>query len=231
MRALLLAAGFGTRLRPITDHIPKCMVPIRGKPLLGYWLDMLLTSGVESVLINTHYLPGAVREYVAQSPWRAAVDLVHEEHLLGTGGTVLQNRAYLESGPFIVAHADNLTRFDVEAFFMAHARRPSDAPITMMTFDTDVPESCGIVELDGRGVVTDFHEKVANPPGRRANAAVYIFEPCVIGHLATLGKRVIDISTELLPSYLGRIQTFHNADYHRDIGTPQALALAEMEFQ
>lgn len=230
MKALLLAAGLGTRLRPITDHVPKCLVPIHGKPLLEYWLDMLLTNGVERVLINTHYLPHAVRAYVAASPWRNSIDMVHEEILLGTGGTVLRNRDFLAGGPFMVVHADNLTRFDVAAFIRAHANRPIGVDITMMTFDTDMPQTCGIVDLDERGVVIRFHEKVANPPSNHANAAVYIFEPSVIDFLASLGKEVIDISTEVLPRYLGRMQAFHNSDYHRDIGTPESLALAEREF-
>lgn len=231
MKALLLSAGFGTRLRPITDHVPKCMVPIQGKPLLGYWLDMLLPNGVERVLVNTHYLPEPVRAFIAASGWNERVDLVHEESLLGTGGTVLRNCAYLGESAFMVAHADNLTRFDVMAFIEAHANRPTGTEITMMTFDTDMPQSCGIVELDERGVVVDFHEKVSDPPGTRANAAVYIFEPAVIDFLDRLGRPVIDISTEVLPRYLGRISSFHNADYHRDIGTPESLAQAEIEFR
>jgi mannose-1-phosphate guanylyltransferase len=230
LRALLLAAGIGTRLRPITDRVPKCLVPIHGKPLLEYWLEMLLPNGIDRVLVNTHYLPDPVRAFVAESPWRESVDMVHEEVLLGTGGTVLRNRDFLDSGPFLVAHADNLTRFDVGAFIRAHANRPPGVDLTMMTFDTDVPQSCGIVELDGREVVIGFHEKVAAPPSNHANAAVYIFEPPVIDYLALTGKEVIDISTEVLPRYLGRMLAFHNSDYHRDIGTPESLALAEREF-
>lgn len=231
MKALLLAAGLGTRLRPLTDTMPKCLVPVRGKPLLAYWLDMLLSGGIERVLLNTHYLPQAVRSFVAGSRWRDSIDVVHEDVLLGTGGTVLRNRTALEEGPFMVAHADNLTRFDVGAFIDAHAVRRKGVDVTMMTFDTDAPSSCGIVELDGHGVVVGFHEKVARPPGNRANAAVYIFEPSVMDFLASLGNDVIDISTEVLPRYLGRMQIFHNAEYHRDIGTPQSLALAESEFR
>lgn len=230
MRALLLAAGLGTRLRPVTDHVPKCLVPIHDKPLLEYWLDMLLPNGVERVLVNTHYLPEAVRKFVAASSWRDSIAMVHEETLLGTGGTVLRNRDFLARGPFMVVHADNLTRFDVGAFIGAHADRPDGVDITMMTFDTDVPQSCGIVELDSRGVVIKFHEKVAAPPSNHANAAVYIFEPSVVDFLASLDKAVIDISTEVLPRYLGRMQAFHNSDYHRDIGTLESLALAEREF-
>jgi len=230
MKALLLAAGLGTRLRPITDDVPKCLVKIQGKPLLENWLDILLPSGIERVLLNTHYLPNVVREFVAGSPWRDSIVLVHEAELLGTGGTVLRNREFLCDGPFMVAHADNLTRFDVGAFICAHAKRCSGVEITMMTFYTDNPQSCGIVEVDERGVVNRFHEKVTNPPCNLANGAVYIFEPSVFDFLVSLDKKVIDISTEILPRYLGRIQAIFNGDYHRDIGTPESLALAELEF-
>lgn len=230
MRALLLAAGFGTRLRPITDHVPKCLVPVHGKPLLGYWLDLLLNNGVERILVNTHYLPDVVRQFVADSPWRDSIDLAHEDILLGTGGTVLANREFFSDGPFIVAHADNLTRFDASAFINAHHNRPPGVEITMMTFDTDAPHTCGIIEQDARGIVQRFHEKSASPPGKRANAAVYIFDPSVLDFLGSLIKKEIDLSLEVLPHYLGRMQCFHNSDYHRDIGNTESLRLAQLEF-
>ena len=230
MKALLLAGGLGTRLRPVTDKTPKCLVPIHGKPLLAYWLDLLLPNGVEDVVVNTHYLPQAVRDFREHSPWRERVTLVHEEMLLGTGGTILANRRFFSRGPFMVAHADNLTRFSVPDFIRAHEKRPAGAVMTMMTFATDVPQSCGIVETDGAGLVQRFHEKVQNPPGNRANAAVYIMEPEAIDFLASLGKPVIDLSTEVIPRFMGRIATFHNTDYHRDIGTLESLRAAEREY-
>ena len=231
MRALLLAAGLGTRLRPITDYVPKCLVPICGKPLLGYWLDLLLPNGIDRILINTHYLHGDVRDFIAASPWRGLVDLVHEDKLLGTGGTVLRNCDFFKNESFLVAHADNLTKFDVSRFIESHERRPDGIEMTMMTFDTDMPQTCGIVEQDERGIVTSFHEKSLSPPGNRASAAVYIFEPSVISFLSDIGREVIDLSLEVLPHYIGRIQTFHNTDYHRDIGTLESLACAEREFR
>lgn len=230
MKALLLAAGFGTRLRPITDRIPKCLVPVRGKPLLDYWLDMLLANGIDHVLINTHYLSEAVQTHVQSHPEREKISLVHETDLLGTAGTVLRNRAWLQNDAFLLAHADNLTRFDVQAFINAHAKRRQGIEITMMTFETDMPESCGIVEWDEKDVVVGFHEKVSNPPSNQANAAVYIIEPSVIEFLVSLNKEIIDFSTEVIPHYISRIQIFRNTDYHRDIGTPESLRLAELEF-
>jgi len=230
LRALLLAAGYGTRLRPLTDSTPKCLVPIRGRPLLDYWLELLLAGGIEVVLVNTHYFAEKVSEFISASRWRDWVTLVHEDNLLGTGGTVLRNRAFFRNETFLVAHADNLTRFDMRAFIARHANRPAGVVITMMTFGCDTPQSCGIVVEDRAGIVQEFHEKVHNPPGNRANGAVYIFEPEVVEFLESLRKPIIDLSTEVLPHYLGRICTFFNADYHRDIGSPESLRKAELEF-
>ena len=231
MRALLLAAGLGTRLRPLTDRVPKCLVPIGGRPLLEYWLTLLIEGGLERVLVNTHHLAQQVRDFVARSPWNGQVMLTHEDTLLGTGGTVLRNRSFFGVQPFLVAHADNLTRFDVRAFLRRHANRPGGVEITMMTFEADSPSSCGIVEEDARGVVTAFHEKVTNPPGNIANAAVYIFEPAVVDFMESLGKEVVDLSTEVIPNFLGRICTYRNAIYHRDIGTPESVRKAEEDFR
>lgn len=230
MRALLLAAGMGTRLRPLTNTIPKCLVPIHSKPLLGIWFDLLFRGGVERALVNTHYLPDQVRNYVGTSLWREKIELAHESELLGTGGTILANKGFFQSQPFLLAHADNLARFDVGAFLDRHRQRPAGTDITMMTFDTDTPQSCGIVEEDVRGIVTAFHEKVQNPPSNRANAAVYIFEPGVIDFIAGLKKSQPDISLDVIPAYMGRICTFYNADYMRDIGTPESLVAAERDF-
>lgn len=231
MKALLLAAGLGTRLRPITDSIPKCLVPIRGQPLLGYWFDLLFRGGIARALVNLHYHADAVRAFIAASPWRTRIDTVYEERLLGTAGTALANRAWLGEGAFMLVHADNLSRFPVRDFIAAHRHRPARAAMTMMTFDTDAPQSCGIVELDANGLVRAFYEKVANPPGTRANGAVYILEPEVLDFLTGLGRKQIDFSRDVLPAFLGRIATFHNADYHRDIGTPEAMKKAEAEFR
>ena len=230
MRSLLLAAGLGTRLRPLTDHVPKCLVKIHDMPLLGYWFERLLSNGIERILVNTHYLPEVVCQYVADSAWKGSVSLINEPILLGTGGTVLANSDFFAGESFMVAHADNLTRFDVRAFIDAHHNRPKNVDITMMTFDTDAPETCGIIIQDSQGIVLEFHEKSANPPGNCANAAVYIFAPSVLDFLASLNKKEIDLSLEVLPHYLGRIQSFHNSDYHRDIGNLESLRLAQLEF-
>ena len=230
VRALLLAAGLGTRLAPITNSVPKCLVEIDGRPLLSFWLELLNGGGIRDILINLHYLPDLVRSYIAHSPYAGNITTVYEDKLLGTAGTLLNNNAFFKGEPVMLVHADNLTLFDLPSFVSRFETRTPGIEITMMTFRTDAPETCGIVELDQNGVVQAFHEKIKNPPGNLANAAVYILAPSVMTFIESLGKDVIDFSTEVLPQYIGRINTFENEIYHRDIGTVQSLAAARLEY-
>jgi len=231
MRAVLLAAGIGSRLRPLTDLTPKCLMPVNGRPLLEYWLNAVAAANIDPVLINLHHhadmVADIVNNWLDSGAFPNTVRLAHEKELLGTGGTLLANREFCGDGPVLVVHADNLCGADLSAFVQAHLARPAGTEITMMTFVTDNPSSCGIVELDSRGVVVGFHEKTANPPGNLANGAVYIVEKSVLDFLASKGKRAIDFSTEVLPYYLGRIATFHNDVFHCDIGSPQAFLQAQ----
>ena len=94
MRAMLLAAGYGTRLRPLTNSIPKCLVPINGKPLLQIWLERLTAADIGPFVINTHHLAEQVRAFIAASPYRNEVTLVHEPELCGTAGTLIANLGF-----------------------------------------------------------------------------------------------------------------------------------------
>ena len=233
MKALLLAAGLGTRLRPLTDHTPKCLIQIDGKPLLEYWINMLVDGGVYPLLVNLHHQAEKVADFIEDSPYRKFVATVYEEKLLGTGGTLLKNRNFFNGEPMkplMLVHADNLSLFDVQAFLESHRKRPAGCEITMMTFKTPTPHSCGIIEKDQKGYVQAFHEKVADPPGDIANGAVYIVEPSIFDYLSSLGKEFIDFSTDVIPHYLGRIYAFHNDVYHRDIGTIESYKEACREY-
>lgn len=230
MKVLLLAAGFGTRLRPLTDNKPKCLVDINGKPLLQIWLDLLVAAGMKNILVNTHYLSDKVKNFINHSSHKEFITVVYEEKLLGTGGTLLKNRSFIGDEPIMLVHADNLSHFDMTAFINYHTNRPVQTEMTMMIFNTDVPQSCGIVELDEKGIVVAFHEKIANPPGNLANGAVYILEPSIINFLDGLNKEEIDFSNEVLPHFMGKIYTFKNEVYHRDIGTLESYSAALKEF-
>lgn len=230
MKALLLAAGLGTRLRPITNTIPKSLVPINGKPLLEYWLENLDAAGVSEFLINTHYLHKEIEKYILNSKFSHRVTLVYEEKLLNTAGTILANEKFFRKNEsFMLVHADNLSICNFKEFINSHKKRPLNAEITMMLFRTDNPSSCGIVELNNYNIVKKFYEKVKEPPSNLANGAVYICEPAIIDFLKTLNKNTIDFSVEVLPHYIGKINTYLNNTYHRDIGTVESYALSQIE--
>ena len=229
MKALLLAAGIGSRLRPITNTIPKCMVPIQGRPLLDIWLEVLVTSGVTEILINTHYKAEFINEYISRSSWKDYVTLFHETNLLGTGGTILANKKFFREESFFVAHADNLSRFPFEEFKKSHFVSSKIPIVTMMLFKTDQPEKCGIVRLKDN-FVCEFYEKMNGNFGNLANAAIYIFSPNIFKYLECIDSEQIDISIDLLPLLLGDINSFLNNDYHIDIGSPANYLKANNEF-
>ena len=226
MRALLLAAGLGTRLRPITDTTPKCLVPIHGAALLAIWLQRLAQAGIGPFLVNTHYLSGQVEAFVQASPYRKDISLVHERDLLGTAGTLVANLDFFAGGDGLLIHADNYCLADFSAFLQAHHSRPPECLMTMMTFRTDAPSSCGIIELDMRGVVVGFHEKVVNPPSNLANGAVYILSAELLRRLGSDLRGVTDFSTEVLSLLVGKIYSYDAAATFLDIGTPENYAKA-----
>ncbi|MBO0333337.1 nucleotidyltransferase family protein [Sneathiella sp. CAU 1612] len=231
MEALLLAAGLGTRLQPLTSELPKCLMPIHGRPLLGLWLEMLISGGIDRIFINLHYLAPLVREYVSTSPYARHVRFLEEPELLGTAGTLKTFRKEYSDNALLMAHADNLTLFDVREFRRSFENRPKDCALTMMTFETDDPQSCGIVTLDKEKRVIDFVEKPKTDIGRLANGAVYIMDIAAIDRILKTDPEITDFSTEILPHFVGHMNSFHNHLYHRDIGNVTALADAQKEIR
>jgi len=220
----------GSRLRPLTNTIPKCLVPIGDKPLLSYWIETLISSGITEILINTHYLPEQINLFVESSEYKKYLTLVFEPDLLNTGGTLLANQDFFENDSIMLIHADNFSICDYSKFISAHHHRPKETMGTMMTFNTDNPQSCGIVELDSQGIICNFYEKIENPPSNLANGAVYIFEPEIFAYLEkekeNEGIGVIDFSNDILPKLMGKIYSFHNNQCHIDIGTIKNYQLA-----
>ena len=231
VRALLLAAGLGTRLHPLTHSCPKCLMPIGSRPLLEHWLCVLYKNGITKVLVNIHHHRTLVESFLARNQFQGWVYGAYEPQLLGTAGTLRQNREFFEDQPVLLVHADNWCQCNFSEFLGFHSnRRPRGTSITMMTFRTPLPTTCGIVEVDGKGVVQSFHEKIENPPGNLANGAVYLLEPEVSAWIG--GRRFVkDFSTQVIPHFLGRIATWENRGFHRDIGMIQSLLAAQSDPQ
>jgi len=225
--ALLLAAGLGTRLRPYTEHWPKCLMPIQGHPLLEYWLSALQKIKINDVLVNTHYHADIVLDFLQRESFAGWVKSVYEKELLGTAGTLRATIDILQENTVLYAHADNLCCCDFADFLdFHHNARPEGTVMTMMTFATSTPSTCGIVETNDDGVVTHFYEKVQNPPGNLANAAVYLIEPELIQWVVQ-NPEISDFSTEVIPEFMGKIATWKNDNVLVDIGTIDSLTNAQ----
>jgi mannose-1-phosphate guanylyltransferase len=228
VKAFLLAAGLGRRLRPLTDSTPKCLVPIAGRPLLDIWLDALAGAGVDEVLVNTHHLAGLVRAHLLARSGPPFVHIAEEPELLGSAGTLRANRDFVSGEPmFLAINADNLTDFDIRLLMDAH--RAGDQIATLSVFHAPRPSECGIVTVRD-GLVVGFVEKAADPPGDLANAGMYAFHPSALDEIPAATPQ--DIGYHLLPRLVGRARAVAlDGCSFIDIGSPAALHGARLEWE
>lgn len=226
--AVLLAAGFGTRLLPLTKSWPKCLMPIRGRPILNYWIIDVIKENPSRIFLNTHYRSEDVVKFVCDKGLEPKVQLLHETSLLGTAGTIGRLPKGSQRLPILVVHTDNWSDLSLNKLLEAHIKmRPSYCPITMGLFRTSNPESCGIVSVNENNIVYEFEEKPMAPKSNLANAAVYVFEPEVVDFIQHNG--LSDISSQVLPHYVDRIFTYMHNGIHRDIGTVAELVNAQSD--
>jgi mannose-1-phosphate guanylyltransferase len=229
VEVLMFAAGVGRRLRPLTEHTPKCLVEIGGKPLLDYWLDALEAAGLESFRINSHHAADRLRAYISrvhlsERPFR--IEEVHEPELLGSAGTVTANRDLAKGGrPVLLVYSDNLSDLDLRQMLDFHRAHPD--PVTMMVYRAEQPERCGIVELDDEHRITSFVEKPNEPRTNLANGGLYVMDAAIFREVADMEAH--DLAFDVLPRLVGRMRAFVWNGYHLDVGTLGAHARAERD--
>lgn len=227
MKAFLLAAGIGTRLRPLTDVTPKCLLRIGDRPLLDIWLDALAEAGAGEVLVNLHHLADVVRRHLDARGDPPTVRICFEKELLGSAGTLRANRDWVDGEEFfLVCNADNLTDFQLRSLCQFHREAGTVASLTL--FHAKEPSACGIVDLDPAGRMIGFVEKPPEPRSDLANAGMYAFHPSVLDDIEGPAPR--DIGYDLLPRLVGRAQAMVVDGYFRDIGTPGAYQQALADF-
>ncbi len=227
MKAFLLAAGLGTRLKPITDTIPKCLVPICGKPLLGWWIKLFNTHGITEVLINLHHFPEKVKEYVESNSSGIKFHFFFEETLLGSGGTLRENKDFVKNEKeFYILYADNLTNVDLSAFLRFH--RLHNNLLSMGLFKTQNPSACGIALVDEQGIITDFEEKPKMPKSSLANAGIFLSSPEILNLIPE--HKITDVGFHLIPKLVNKMNGWLINQYLVDIGTHENLRKAEAEW-
>ncbi|QDU27133.1 D-glycero-alpha-D-manno-heptose-1,7-bisphosphate 7-phosphatase [Anatilimnocola aggregata] len=228
LKAFLLAAGLGTRLAPLTNNIPKCLLPFAGRPLLDYWFELLADAGCLEARVNTHAHAGAMREYL-ESEFPAKYPQISESHeptLLGSAGAIAANPDFANgASEVVIICADQISDVDIAAMLDFH--RQHGDPLTMLLYRVNNPTECGIVDVDADARVIEFTEKPQFPKGNLANGGIYIVSAAAYREIAQL--RQFDFGFDILPRFVGRMRGWTWAGVHRDIGTHTALAKAKLE--
>ena len=221
MKGMILAGGLSTRLYPLTLDIPKPLVPVLNRPVVGHVIEYLKRYGVDDLIINVHYFPEAVRAYVGDgSKWGVHIDYLHETQLMGSAGAVRQvSERFTQT--FVVIGCDDVTDIDLAAALEFHRDRKAEATIVLAEV-ADISQY-GAVIVDGDGRITEFQEKP--PPGTQrsnlANTGVYIFEPALLQRIPP--KAFYDFGRQVFPELLtagGAFYGMRQQAYWCDIGTP-----------
>ena len=227
MKALLLAAGRGTRLGKITEFIPKPLVKINNRPVIDYLIRKLINLDVTNIIINTHYKNSLIEEFVKSMKYNVELSLFYEPELLGTAGTLKKHIDILSTDDFIVMHADNYFQDDLRNLKKTHLLDKSRYLLTMGTFVVSDPTKFGTVLLSEDETVVGYLEKEKNSPSKIANSAVYFMRPEIKNEINKLNSYERDISINLLPKLVGKMKACSLQGYFYDIGTPDNLLLAD----
>jgi mannose-1-phosphate guanylyltransferase len=224
MKAFILAAGNGTRLRPITDSIPKCLAPIQGMPLLEICLNNCKAAGISEVLVNAYAHAGAVKEFAAAQKTGVVVRVAEEAELLGSAGTLAENREFVaKEEAFFVLYGDVLTNVDLSRMLAFH--RKKELLATLGIYQVPDPARCGIVRVDENEIIQSFVEKPAQAASNWAFSGVMIAEQEILGLITD--RRPADIGFDLLPHLVGRMAAYKITEYLLDIGTLESYQTAQ----
>lgn len=223
MIAVLLVGGEGTRLRPLTEWLPKPMLPIANRPFLEHQIGQLRGHGIDRVVLSCGYLAEPIREHFGDT-----LEYAVEPEPLGTGGAIRFSAGSIDE-TFVVCNGDVLTDLDLGALIVAHRAHGGRATIALHRVAD--PSAYGLVRTGEDGVVTAFVEKPA--PGAAdvdtINAGTYVFEPDVLELIPT--GRAVSVEREVFPELVGAgLFAFTGEGRWRDIGTPASYLAANMEW-
>jgi NDP-sugar pyrophosphorylase family protein len=228
MKAMILAAGEGRRLRPLTETLPKPLLPVGGRPLIARLIELLRQHGVQEIAINLCHQPEAIRSFYGDGS-RLGVRVTYsvEERPLGTAGGVKRMASFFGDEPFFVLYGDVLTNIDLTALRSFHNKR--GAALTMGLYQPEERSECGMVQLGVDNRILTFVEKPESgqEPSAWANAGVYVVEPAVLRHIP---PGAFDFGADLFPLLLERglaLFGYMSDALVVDIGTPRGYARAQ----
>lgn len=217
MKALVLSAGFGRRLRPYTDHTPKSLFPVGGRPLLFHWINRLAAAGCEAVAVNTHHLGDRIAAAVVEKRFPVPVLVRHEPVRLGTGGALRNLADFWDDRPFLVANADVWTNLDPAALYAFH--QTHDAPATLALWDAPAVNTVGV---DAAGRITSLDGGAAGDARRLTFTGVQVLDPEILDWIPE-GTPVSSIEAFRRLIRHGRPPRAWRprAGFWQDVGTPE----------
>jgi mannose-1-phosphate guanylyltransferase len=224
MKAFLLAGGVGSRLRPLTDSTPKCLLPVQGTPMLRIWFTLCREHGIDEVLINLHAHADVVRGFIERHSDGLKVTLFEETSLLGSAGTIRANRDWIKrENAFWIFYADVLTSTNLDQMLAFHNRK--DQLATLGVYEVADPTRCGIVQVDECDIVRDFVEKPKAPVSRLAFSGLMLAKPAIVDLIPDLSP--VDLGFHVLPKLVGRMAAYKVHEFLIDMGTLETYQKAQ----
>ncbi len=230
VRAMVLAAGLGTRLRPLTDALPKPLVPIANRPLLEYTFALLAGSGVREAIVNSHYLPDIFEEALRRlDASGVALHVSRERRILGTAGGLKRAGSFLAGGTFLLLNGDFLVDLDLRQVLDFHQKQGAAATMVL----TPDP-AAGVLGVDADGVIRRFIEP--RPPGEPVErlscgfTGIHVLEPEVLALIPA--NQPWEINRQVYPELIARGQRvcgFVHRGYWREAGSPAGYLAANRE--
>ncbi|WP_022668451.1 sugar phosphate nucleotidyltransferase [Desulfospira joergensenii] len=221
MKALILAAGFGTRLLPHTQERPKPLFTLGNRPLLEIAINGLVEAGCEHILINTHHLHEKIQSFVRSLRVPVKIQLVHEKEILETGGAIANIRSFVEDGPFFVINSDVVSSLDLKALYEFHS-----ASGVLATLAVHDHKEFNIVKIDSRGFIENFEF----PEKGLAFTGIQVLSPAIFDRFPDQKKfSSIDLYRTLCPEHQVKAYVAQNL-FWRDIGTPFSYTETSMRW-
>ena len=220
MNAILLSAGYGSRLKKITKITPKCLLPIKGIPIIDIWIEKLISSGVKKIIINTHYKSKIVKKHLNNSKYKKKLIITDEKKLLGTGGTLLKNITKIYDEETFLIHVDNYTKMQISKFINFHKNmKKKKCLVSLVYFTTSEYKDKGILKINDKKIVTKIYEKSKKYYGKKANGAVYLLSKKFLKIVSKNYKNSKDFINDILINFEGKIAAYKCNSIFLDIGT------------
>lgn len=224
MKALLLAAGLGTRLRPLTLMKPKSLVPVLNRPVIARNIDYLRNYDIEEIIVNAHYHSRQILDYLGKGDFPGvSIEVRVETEILGTGGGIKNCSDFWDDSPFIVMNSDILTDIDLKKVLEYH--NASQCVATLVLHDY---EPFNQIRIDDKSQIVDISQ--GKKPGRLAFTGIHILEPGTLSYIPESGySSIIDCYKRMIRSHTAINAYLSKGHYWHDIGSPDRYMKANRE--